>query len=255
MSNASFDHALFDAPPTTERPLGMSMLASTLLHVVVIALLASARPTVSLLPTWRGTTASLQVDLQQPAVSVPEHLPEPMTVISVPEPAPTPAPTSPKEPIAKLPLPNRAPPSAGSSPEFSIRTGPSSPSGSITVGLIYKPEQVSVATGARLAQRFPVVATRTPKLNGAVIARYPTDAARAHQSTRIAAVLTVDASGKVIDGDTMLVPDDSMFHDAVLTAIASAKFTPAELDGKPIPYWVILNFFFDIDPLPGVGRR
>jgi outer membrane biosynthesis protein TonB len=253
VSNVGFDHALFDAPPTTERPLGMSMLASTLLHVLVIALLASARPTVSLLPTWHGTTASLQVDLQQPAASVPEPVPEPVTVISVPE-APTRVPPPPKDQTLKVPVPISALPSATATQPLSIRTGPPNPNGSIAVGLLANPEQVSTAIAARLAQRFPVAAARAPKLSGAVITGYPIDAARAHQSTRIAAVLTVDASGNVVERDTMLSPDDPVFRAAVLTALAATKFTPAELDGKPIAYWAILEFVFDIDRAPGAGN-
>jgi outer membrane biosynthesis protein TonB len=88
-----------------------------------------------------------------------------------------------------------------------------------------------------------------------VITSYPIEAARAHQSARIAAVLTVDASGNIVDRDTVLAPDDPTFRAAVLTALAGARFKPAELDGKPIVYWAILEFVFDIDPLPGTTGR
>jgi protein TonB len=251
VSNVAFDHALFDAPATSERPLGVSMLASALLHVALIALLASARPTVSLLPAWPATTASIQVHLQQPAAAVPEPPPEPVTVISVPEPAPTRAPAPPKELTAKVRVPISAPPSAATTQPISIRTGPPNPRGSVAVGLLANPERVSAAIAARLAQAFPVPAARAPKLDGAVITGYPIDAARAHQSARIAAVLTVDASGNIVDRDIALSPDDPVFRAAVLTALAATKFTPAELDGKPITYWAILEFVFDIDPAFG----
>jgi hypothetical protein len=80
-----------------------------------------------------------------------------------------------------------------------------------------------------------------------VITGYPLEAAREHISARIAAVLTIDAAGKVVPEDTRLVPDDPMFRAAVLAAIAGATFTPAELDGDPMPYWLILEFVFYID--------
>ena len=229
------------------------MLASTLLHVALIAALASVRPTVSLLPPWQGASAPIQVDLQRPAVIVPEPepAPVPVTVISVPEPAPTPAPPAPREPTVKVAVPISAPPSATARPPLSIRTGPPNPRGSVAIGLLPSPEWVSTAIATRLAQRFPTPAVRVPRLNGAVITGYPVDAARAHQSARIAAVLTVDASGNIVDRDTVLSPDDPTFRSAVLTALAGAKFTPAEVDGKPIAYWAILEFVFDIDPFPG----
>jgi outer membrane biosynthesis protein TonB len=253
VSTAAFDHALFDAPVTSERPLGVSMLASTLLHVALIALLATAKPTISLLPAWQAMTASIQVDLQHPVVIVPEAAQEPVTVISAPGPAPTPAPTPPKELTAKVPVPKSAQPSAAATQPMSIRTGPPNPRGSVAVGLLANPEQVSIAIAGRLAQTFPVRPARAPKLNGAVITAYPIDAARAHQSARIAAVLTVDASGKIVERDTVLSPDDPTFRTAVLSALGDTQFTPAELDGKPIAYWAVLEFVFDIDPQAGAG--
>ena len=254
MSNPAFDHALFDAPPASERPLGVSVVASTVFHVALIALLASARPTVSLLPAWQAMTASIQVELQQPPAVVPQPPPEPVTVISVPEAEPARAPAPPKEVTQKVPVPISAPPSAAATQPLSIRTGPPNPTGSVTGRLLGDPAQVSAGTAARLAQRFPVSAARAPKLNGAVITAYPIDAARAHQSARIAAVLTVDVSGNIVDRDIVLSPDDPTFRAAVLTALASTKFTPAELEGKPITYWAILEFVFDIDPMGGGAR-
>jgi outer membrane biosynthesis protein TonB len=227
------------------------MLASTLLHVALIALLATAAPRLSFLPTWQGVTAPIQVDLQRPAVPLPEPPPEPVEVITATEPSPAKAPPPPEERTLKVPVPISASASATAAPPMSIRTGPPNPNGSVTGRLLSNPEQVSAATAARLAQRFPTIAARAPKLSGAVITAYPVDAARAHQGARIAAVLTVDVSGRVVDRDTVLAPDDPMFRAAVLTALATTQFTPAELDGKPVTYWAILEFVFDIDPPSG----
>jgi Gram-negative bacterial TonB protein C-terminal len=93
-----------------------------------------------------------------------------------------------------------------------------------------------------------VRAARSPLPRGAVITSYPAEAARSHVSARIAAVLTIDASGKVVAEDTRLVPDDPLFHSAVLEALDGAEFTPAEIDGNPMSYWLILEFVFYIDP-------
>ena len=84
-----------------------------------------------------------------------------------------------------------------------------------------------------------------------MITGYPVEAARSHISARIAAILTIDAAGKVVPADTRLVPDDPMFHSAVVAAIDQSVFTPAELDGDPMPYWLILEFVFRIDPPSG----
>jgi outer membrane biosynthesis protein TonB len=96
-----------------------------------------------------------------------------------------------------------------------------------------------------------VRAARPPLPRGAVITHYPLEAARSHISARIAAVLTIDAAGRVVTEDTRLVPDDPMFRAAVIEAIDRAEFSPAELDGNSIPYWLILDFVFYIDPAQG----
>ena len=95
-----------------------------------------------------------------------------------------------------------------------VRQGPPNPNGSVAVGPLGNPERVSVATASRLAQRFPIRAARPPMPRGAVITGYPLEAARSHLSARIAAVLTIDAAGKVVPADTRLVPDDPMFRSA-----------------------------------------
>jgi outer membrane biosynthesis protein TonB len=138
-----------------------------------------------------------------------------------------------------------------SSQPLVVRRGPPNLTGSVAVGPLGNPERVSAATAARLAERFPVHAARPPIPAGAVITAYPLEAAQGQISARIAAILTIDASGKVVSEDTRLVPDDPMFRSAVLAAIQGASFLPAQLDGDPIRYWLILEFVFQIDPAPG----
>ena len=251
MVNAVFDPALFDSPAATERPLGVSMLASTLFHLLVIAALTTVAPRIALLPSWQGASAPILVELQRQAALAPESPPEPVPVISVPDRLPLLAPVFPKELTIKVPVPLATPSNAAARPPLSIRTGPPNPHGSVAVGLLRNPEWVSTAVAARLAQRFPATPARAPRLNGAVITGYPIEAARAHRSARIAAVLTIDASGNIVERDTLLSPDDPTFRSAVLTALAGTRFAPAENDGKPVGYWAIMEFVFDIDPLPG----
>ena len=43
-----------------------------------------------------------------------------------------------------------------------------------------------------------------------------------------------------------------MFRPAVMAAIDDAVFTPAELDGDPMPYWLILGV--RVSHRPGPGR-
>ncbi len=191
------------------------------------------------------------MQLTEQTVPVIEPMPEPMAPIAVPRFLPTPEPIALEALLSKPPVPESAAGGTVTTQPLVVRQGPPNPYGSVAVGPLGNPEQVSVATAARLAQRFPVRAARPPMPRGAVITGYPLDAARSHISARIAAVLTIDAAGKVVAAETRLVPDDPMFHSAVLAAIDGATFTPGELDGDPMPYWLILEFVFRIDPPAG----
>jgi hypothetical protein len=248
MSYATTYQPGYQALPASERRFGYSVVASTLVHALVIIALASVRPTLTLAPNLLGLTGPLQVELHEDIAPVIEPLPEPMQPITVPTFLPTPEPIALDALLRNSPVLASAASGKVTAQPLVVRQGPPNISGSVAVGPLGNPERVSVATAARLAQRFPVRAARPPLPRGAVITSYPVEAARSHTSARIAAVLTIDAAGKVVPEDTRLVPDDPMFHAAVLAAIDGAAFAPAELDGDPIPYWLILEFAFYIDP-------
>jgi len=251
MSSAAIHPQAYRPMPAPERRIGYSVAASGLVHGLLIIALASVRPTFTLSPALLGLPGTLQVQLTEQTVPVIEPLPEPMAPIAVPRFLPTPDPLALEALLQKPPVPESAASGTPTTQPLVLRQGPPNPNGSVAVGPLGNPERVSVATAARLAQRFPVRAARPPVPRGAVITGYPLEAARSHISARIAAVLTIDAAGKVVPADTRLVPDDPMFHAAVQAAIDGAAFTPAELDGDPMPYWLILEFVFRIDPPSG----
>ena len=259
MSSATIYPPAYQAMPAPERRFGYSVAASSLVHGLLIIALASVRPTLTLSPNLLGLTGTLQVQLREETMPVIEPMPEPMAPITVPRFLPTPEAIALEALIRNPPVPASAASGTVTTQPLVVRQGPPNPNGSVAVGPLGNPERVSVATASRLAQRFPVRAARPPMPRGAVITGYPLEAARSHLSAHIAAVLTIDAAGKFVAADTKLVPDDPMFRPAVMAAIDGAVFTPAELDGDPMPYWLILEFVFRIDPAPadstGAGRR
>lgn len=243
----------FTAMPPPERRFGYSVTASAIIHGLLIVALASVRPSLTLAPNLLGLAGPLQVQLNEQAAPVIEPLPEPMVPLAVPHLLPMPEPVSLEALIAKTPVLASAASGSQTSQPLVVRQGPPNINGSVAVGPLGNPERVSTATAARLAQRFPVRAARPPTPKGAVITGYPLEAARSHISARIAAILTINPAGKVVAAETRLVPDDPMFHAAVLAAIDGAEFAPAELDGDPMPYWLILEFVFSIDPASGIS--
>jgi Gram-negative bacterial TonB protein C-terminal len=250
MSYATSYQPAYQGIPASERRFGYSVVASSIVHGLLIVALASVTPTLTLAPNLLGLAGPLQVELNEEIAPVIEPLPEPMSPIAMPTFLPTPEPIALEALLRNAPvLPSTASGTVTTQP-LVVRQGPPNINGSVAVGPLGNPERVSVATAARLAQRFPVHAARPPLPRGAVITSYPPEAAHSHISARIAAILTIDAAGKVVPEDTRLVPDDPMFHAPVLEAIAGAEFTPAELDGDPMSYWLILEFVFYIDPAP-----
>jgi hypothetical protein len=55
-------------------------------------------------------------------------------------------------------------------------------------------------------------------------------------------LLTLRADGSI--AESQLVREDPLFGPAVLDALKNAQFSPAEIDGKPVPYWAIVEFVF-----------
>jgi hypothetical protein len=104
----------------------------------------------------------------------------------------------------------------------------------------------------RLAQRFPRTAAKPPQLRGPFTVPYPPRAARAHAEARIGTLLLLDSTGRVVD--VTLFPDEPLFRPAILEALNGARFAPALSDGKPIPYWTILEFVFSLRPAPAKPR-
>ena len=251
MSYATFYPPPFPSAPAPERRFGYSVVASAIVHGVLIVALASVSPTLTLAPNLLGLAGPLQVQISEETAPVIEPLPEPMSPIAVPRFLPAPEPVALEALLPKPPVMASASSGTVTTQPLVLRQGPPNLNGSVAVGPLGNPERVSTATAARLGQRFPVRAARPPSPKGAVITGYPLEAASSHVSARIAAILTIDAAGKVVPAETRLVPDDPLFRAAVLTAIENAVFAPAELDGDPMPYWLILEFVFRVEPAPG----
>ena len=93
-----------------------------------------------------------------------------------------------------------------------------------------------------------------PRVEGSLAVLYPVKAAAQGRSLTLSALLSIDAEGHVVE--VRVLPDDSVFVAAVMAALRNARFSPATSDGKPIPYWAVLDFAFKIDgPTAPDGRR
>ncbi len=118
------------------------------------------------------------------------------------------------------------------------------PLGSIAIGPLKNPSALGPLTAAELALRYPASADRLPQLKGTLVANYPINALRARVDRRVAVLLAIDAKGAITSA--RVIPDDPEFGPAVLASLQGARFQPADIEGKAIPYWAILEFLFTV---------
>ena len=57
-------------------------------------------------------------------------------------------------------------------------------------------------------------------------------------------LLAIDTNGAITSA--RVIPDDPDFGPAVLASLKGARFQPADIDGKPVPYWAILEYLFTV---------
>jgi hypothetical protein len=149
------------------------------------------------------------------------------------------APTPQRPPVTATPVPGAAVPF-----EPSIERTPSDapPPGDVAVGPVNDLDRIGRAQALRLASRYPQPVTKRPLLLDTLTVPYPLRAAFAHRDARIIALMLVEADGRITD--TTLYPDDPFFAPTVLASLRGARFAPAEVKGKPVPYWAMMEFVF-----------
>jgi hypothetical protein len=246
----------------TGQRLTLSLALSLITHLIVIALFAGLlKPMLTPVTGRVGQAVPIEVALvgvRPIAFTAPPEVPAMATELPVaPEqtgsapslhPVPLPAPPRPEVPVA---VPFGVSVQADANAEAVSADAPPPP-GSTSVGAITDGERLGLAQALRLAQRFPRAAYKQPQFREPLIVPYPPRAARAHAEARIAALLLLDATGRVVD--TTLFPDEPMFGPTILAALNGVRFMPAEVDSSPMAYWVILEFIFNMGT-PAVKPR
>jgi hypothetical protein len=241
----------------SKRRLSWSLAASLAVHALAISVLAGMLRSSLMSPSSRvGVPLPIEVALiaQRPiAFSAPPEMPqqalelppaeripeekssEPKPSLSARElPAPTPQPA-----VISTPAPGAAVPS-----EPSIEPTPSDapPAGDVAVGPVNDLDRIGRAQALRLAARYPQPVSKRPLLLDTLTVPYPLRAAFAHRDARILVLMLVEADGRIVE--TTLYPDDPFFAATVLASLRGARFAPADIMGKPVPYWAMMEFVF-----------
>lgn len=228
--------------------LPLSVTASVLIHGLLIAAAAMF---------LRAMPATITND--------PGSTPLSATILALPplrlEPDRPLPPMTPAEPMRTM-LPNPIAPPSRSTPLPGVSAAPAKiqvqaefiPVGRISYGVGNGRRLFGEQLAAQLANRYPTSPARAPRLDGSLSMLYPLKAAIKGQSLALSALLMIDEGGKI--SEARVLPEDPVFVAAVLTALKNAVFYPAQIDGKSIPYWMVLDFSFTIDgPTGPDGKR
>ena len=230
----------------TWRTLAWAIAASLALHVALLAITMGARGTSgsardAVLPlraviTVPDITASLEALPLAAPLTLPPLRREALASLMVPEIAAAPAQVSrvlPETPATPIPAP-ASPPSRSAS------------AGATGVG---KATAVPLRDRARLGPlydrgitEFPVEISRAPRLDGAVVARYPPAALTAGREDSVVAWVVVNEQGQASEIEFPEGTDE--FIEEVRAALRAARFKPAEDGLRPIRFPLALQFDF-----------
>ena len=224
-----------------DRRLSIAVAVSLVSHALVLAALRGlpeapytfAEGGVGSIPALQAVLAGPPLELQETMEPLP---PQPM----IDTPLLAPALINPVETMFGRTRPPTTPIPGGGP----MRPGPASPEASVSVGTIADSSKLGQDYAAQLARRFPNPVQVVPMLLGTSAVTYPRAALESGIEGRFAAVVTVDNLGKAVDAT--LVVEDPLFGPVVLDALKKAEFAPAQYDGKPVPYWAIVEFLFTI---------
>jgi TonB family protein len=232
--------AVLPASPPIALRLPASLAVSLAIHVV---LLVSIGVLLRAMPATLGPQRNVAQALTADIITLPELSPE----LTAPLPA-----LAPVEPIREM-MPPPVAPVSRNTPEPGLSTAPATiqasaefaPVGRISYRFGDGVRLFGADLAKRMAARFPEVAARPPRIDGSLSAMYPVKAAREGRSQALSALVSIDAQGHITD--VRVLPDDPVFAAAVMAAVRNARFQPAQILGKPAPYWAVLDFTFKID--------
>lgn len=157
------------------------------------------------------------------AEALPVARPDPAPITSAP---PAPAPIIPAQPVeAAAPdqtAPAQPPPPAASLPPAAALTS--------AVDLTYySAREVDVH----------------PRALGQVVPDYPPEADRRHVSGKLLLQLKLQADGRVSDLDVLSASPPGVFEESALQAFRTARFTPAQRNGRPVRALVQIEVVYD----------
>jgi len=149
-----------------------------------------------------------------------------------------------------MPAPAEQAPAPAGKTESPIQQTPIAASGSpdppvmITTRALRDLGKLPSSSAEVLAQRFTDAVQRIPELRVPLLVLYPREALDERRNARLTAALAITENGEI--SEKTIIPDDPVFGPAIIEALKDARFNPAEIDGRAVAYWAVIEFVFSV---------
>ena len=227
-------------PPRLQRPL-TAMWVSLGLHAALIALVQVAPPAATglsgpviearLVPAHAAAPASNRPPVE-PLTAVPDSQPEVKAPL-----------LAPSEKVEALPV---AQPIAPSAVETAPAVQPASPQPASPSTAVAPSAPAAVLTSAVDLTYYSARDVDVhPRALGEVVPDYPADADRRRLSGKVRLHLKLEADGRVSDIEVLSAAPPGLFEDSALRAFRTARFAPAQKNGRPVRALVLIEVVYD----------
>lgn len=218
-------------PPRLRRPLA-AVWISLGLHAAVIALLQVAPPAA----VGVGAPAIEVRLVSQHEAPVPETLPEPVPTAE-PQQAAALAPS-----VTAEPLPVAEPAATPSAP-------PAQPVAAAAQPAAAAPPAATPAAAITSAVDLTYYTARDldvqPRALREIVPDYPYDADRQRLSGQVKVQLKLEADGRISDLEIASATPPGVFDESALKALRTARFAPAQKNGRPVRARVVITIEYD----------
>jgi protein TonB len=212
-------------------------------HAALIALVQVAPPAAS---HGRETVIEARLVERHAAAVVDTPFPDPAARteerVQLPSEAAAPLPVATPPPPAAAPEAASAVAPAGGQPEPPASEAPASVSAAAPVAAITSAVDLTYYSVRDLDVQ--------PRALREIVPEYPYDADRQHLSGKVSVQLKLEADGRVGDLEIVSATPPGVFEASALEALRTARFAPAQKNGRPVRAQVVITIEYDWE-----GRR
>ncbi|MBU2640865.1 MAG: TonB family protein [Gammaproteobacteria bacterium] len=209
--------------------------ATTLPSEPVIEVRLVSAPAAAAAVTPPPAVAALEAPPEKSPLLLPSEEPE---ALPVARPTPAPITSAPSAPAPIIP----PPPVEAAAPD---QTAPDQPPPPAAAPAATPPPAAAITSAVDLTYYSAREVDVHPRALGQVVPDYPADADRRRVSGKLLLQLKLQADGRVSDLAVLSASPPGVFDESALQAFRTARFTPAQKNGRPVRALVQIEVVYD----------